>query len=1015
MKASVVIPLLQGGLYIRDCLQSLQQQSEQPAIIVVNNGSNDDGPDIVRREFPDVTLLDFARPLGFAGAVNAGIRAALTTAEPPDVVITLNQDTVVDPGWLAAMMSAFADPAVGLAGCLARFPDGQIQHAGGTLIEPLWYGRNRHSLDDPAPIHYLAGLALGMRVSMLDQIGLFDEGFFPAYYEDVDLCLRALAQGWRIELVPAATLIHHEGALQQTSPRHTSMLERQRWRLLLKHRSLAELHEIVFPAEHALLQERAAVGISDSLRAAYLQAILALPEIGRQRGWTAEEINAIRGRLIELRSEAIARERTSRITGLQQALHSHVLPYASAPAGTDERVMTESVALPPATLQNGQDQGSAEVSSRGEHPAAIAMDNKQGTDDTVVSAVTDLPQQSTNPRRPPFQPGARPPVAIVILTWNGLALTQLCLTSLRANTRDVAYRFIVVDNGSTDGTVEWLRDQPDVTLIANNENRGFAAGVNQGIAAAPPDHDVLLLNNDTEIIEESWLAHLRDVANNHPDYGIVGCLLLFPNGLLQHAGTYMPQHNFWGYQIGGGEPFIGQYPGIREVEGVTGACMYIRRDVIATIGGLDETYFSYYEDTDYCLRAMQAGFKIVCTGGARVVHHENSSTKLNNADWWRMFSHGQRVFLSKWRDYYRQRYRYGLVWHSLIAHATGYATSSREFVRELDRRGVDIRLACIFGTDYTEPPTRDPRLDQLRQRPKDMSLPQVVYSQGDAFIKNSGRYRIGFTMLESDALPADWVHQANQMDEVWVPSHFTRDVFTQSGVRRPIHIIPLGFNPNYFHPGIQGHKPTDSFVFLSVFEWIERKAPETLLRAYVSEFKRSDDVVLVLKIFNHDPRFDVHQRIHEIVNRPDAPRVVVILNQEIAEHQMGSFYRSADCFVLPTRGEGWGMPILEAMACGLPVIATDWGAQRDFFNDRLGYPLRVRQLIPAVARSPYYAGSRWADPDIDHLRYLMRYVYEHPAEAREKGAQAAAEVQQCWTWEKAVDRIIERLEAITHS
>lgn len=228
MKASVVIPLLQGGLYIRDCLQSLQQQSEQPAIIVVNNGSSDDGPDIVRREFPDVTLLDFARPLGFAGAVNAGIQAALTTVEPPDVVIALNQDTVVDPGWLAAIMSAFVDPAVGLAGCLARFPDGQIQHAGGTLIEPLWYGRNRHSIDDPAPIHYLAALALGMRVTMLDQIGLFDEGFFPAYYEDVDLCLRALAQGWRIELVPAATLIHHEGALQQTSPRHTYMLERQR-------------------------------------------------------------------------------------------------------------------------------------------------------------------------------------------------------------------------------------------------------------------------------------------------------------------------------------------------------------------------------------------------------------------------------------------------------------------------------------------------------------------------------------------------------------------------------------------------------------------------------------------------------------------------------------------------------------------------------------------------------------------------------------------------------------------
>ncbi|MGB9737379.1 MAG: glycosyl transferase [Chloroflexus aggregans] len=990
MNTKIVIPLFQGAAYIHNCLQSLQEQINLTNVIVVNNGSTDAGPTIVRETFPKVTLIDVPKQLGFAGAVNTGIRAALAEEQRPEVVIALNQDTMADPHWLEGMLVPFDDPTIGLVGSLARFPDGHIQHAGGTLIEPLWYGRNRQALTEDTPLDYLAGLALGMRVAMLEQIGLFDEAFFPAYFEDVDLCLRAKTAGWRIELADSATLVHHEGALTQQGRRHTHIIERQRWRLLLKHRSPDELHQLVFPAEQVQLHERASLGMSDVLRSAYAHALLMLPMIARQRGWSTTDTELIRTKLVALRTDAITIERKTRIAGLQAALQTHLVPVRDLSSAA-EQVSSS------ATVDNSHHLGTdMQLNS---HPA--------------TQAEPPTTQEVSVPQGKSFTPGKRPPVAIVVLTWNGLAVTQRCFASLRAKTRHVPYRLIVVDNGSTDGTVEWLRDQPDVTLIANSENRGFAAGVNQGIAAAPPDHDVLLLNNDTEIIEETWLDHLRTVANDHPDYGIVGCLLLFPNGLLQHAGTYMPQHNFWGYQIGGGEPFIGQYPGIREVEGVTGACMYIRRDVIETIGGLDETYFSYYEDTDYCLRAMQAGFKVVCTGGAKVIHHENSSTRLNNADWWRMFSHGQRVFLNKWRNYFqRQRYQRGLLWHSLIAHATGYATSSREFVRELDRRGVDVRLACIFGTDYTEPPTRDPRLDQLRNRPKDTSLPQVVYSQGDAFIKNSGRYRIGFTMLESDTLPADWVYQANQMDEVWVPSHFTRDVFMASGVRRPIHVIPLGFNPNYFHPHIQENKPANVFVFLSIFEWIERKAPELLLQAYVSEFTRSDDVVLVLKVFNHDPHFNVQQRIHELTNRSHAPRIVVLLNQEIAEHQMGGLYRSADCFVLPTRGEGWGMPILEAMACGLPVIATDWGAQREFFNDQLGYPLRVRQLIPAVARSPYYAGSRWADPDIDHLRYLMRYIYEHPAEAQAIGLRAASVVHQQWTWGHAVDRIMERLETI---
>ena len=103
------------------------------------------------------------------------------------------------------------------------------------------------------------------------------------------------------------------------------------------------------------------------------------------------------------------------------------------------------------------------------------------------------------------------------------------------------------------------------------------------------------------------------------------------------------------------------------------------------------------------------------------------------------------------------------------------------------------------------------------------------------------------------------------------------------------------------------------------------------------------------------------------------------------------------------------MPMLEAMACGLPVIATDWSAHTDFVNENNAYPLGVAKLVPAKAKCPYYAGFRWAQPDEDHLVHLLRHVYEHRGEATAKGAVASEEALAGWTWAQAAQKIKDRL------
>src|SRR5207248_1304750 len=100
------------------------------------------------------------------------------------------------------------------------------------------------------------------------------------------------------------------------------------------------------------------------------------------------------------------------------------------------------------------------------------------------------------------------------------------------------------------------------------------------------------------------------------------------------------------------------------------------------------------------------------------------------------------------------------------------------------------------------PPDEDPRIRQLKLKPKDLRLTQVVYAQGDALFKNSGRYRVAFTMLEVDGLPLDWVNLLNQMDEVWVPTPFNAQTFADSGVRRPIRVVPLAVDLAHFQPAV---------------------------------------------------------------------------------------------------------------------------------------------------------------------------------------------------------------------
>lgn len=630
-----------------------------------------------------------------------------------------------------------------------------------------------------------------------------------------------------------------------------------------------------------------------------------------------------------------------------------------------------------------------------------------------------MTETSVEPGRAPAATGgtaAGRAVTVVVLTWNGLHHTRRCLESLRRVTDLAAVQVIVVDNGSTDGTIEYLRAQPGIEVILNDANLGFVRGNNAALRTVARDRDVILLNNDTEIDDPRWVEKLRASAHADPRIGVVGCRVRqMDSPLLQHVGTFMPDFSYWGQQLAGGEADVNQFAGDRDVEGVVFACVYLKREALEKVGFLDEDYFSYYEDTDYCFKALAAGFRVVNCGAVTIAHRQHGSTTANKANFNEMFQRSRETFLAKWKPHLDSRRDLKVTWHSTFSRPVGYAMASRAIAKGLDDVGVAVSYRYLYGAGTVLPieedrgPTEDYRINVIRQREPDPEAPAIIFGQADAFAAVQARHRIGWTMLETTGVPAEWVRQCNEMDEVWVPSAFNEWTFRRSGVTRPIRVMPLGvIDTGYFNPQIRAFPVPGEFTFLSVFEWGERKAPEVLIRAFNKAFRATDRAVLLCKFVNSDPGISPRAQIARLGLDPKGGRIVFSENDYLPYYQLASLYRSSDCFVFPSRGEGWGMPILEAMACAVPVIASYWSAQQSFMTDANSYPLQVG-LTPAEAKCPYYEGFQWADPSEEHLVRLLRHVFEHPEEARAKGRRAADDVKRLWSMEASAARVREVL------
>jgi GT2 family glycosyltransferase len=583
------------------------------------------------------------------------------------------------------------------------------------------------------------------------------------------------------------------------------------------------------------------------------------------------------------------------------------------------------------------------------------------------------------------------PVDIVIPSFGDAAQVGTLVASIARTVPSGMARVIVADDCSGHEHLERLRQIDGIEIVEGRENRGFAANVNRGLRAARADRDVVVLNSDTEG-RDGWLACLQYAASQEDDVAVVGARLIYPDGRIQFAGTMRNQ--------GAPEWFDHRYrfkpedwgpagiPG--PVLAVTGACMYINRTAIERVGLFDESYPMAYEDVDWCLRAWQAGLRVMYFPVARLYHHESVTRGRELGERERQ---SQRLFWERWTGFFDDRdvrTKDGKLRVVYVTEGTGIGGGHRDVFEHLNHlldRGHEVALYTLG-----DPP------DWFELR-----APVRSYEFYDELVRDlEGLDAIKVATWWNTAVP---VWRASVLRGI--PVYFVQDIETSyypddESVRDAV---------------IDSYRP--EFRYMTISGWNRDRLREFGLEAELippgidlGTFRPRPDLErgagTVLAIGRSNPLKNLDLTI-EAWRRLDQPRPELCLfgiEPELAgeegtryvespsDEEVNRLFNEATVFIQTSIHEGFALPPLEAMATGGAVVCTDAHGNRDFCVDE------VNCLIPDATPTAVTAAlSRLlADPALrerlghEGIRTAAEYAWERRMDALEAFLLEAARV-----------------------
>lgn len=353
---------------------------------------------------------------------------------------------------------------------------------------------------------------------------------------------------------------------------------------------------------------------------------------------------------------------------------------------------------------------------------------------------------------------------------------------------------------------------------------------------------------------------------------------------------------------------------------------------------------------------------------------------------------------------------------------TGYAQAALTNVLALDASNrYDVRINCVhtIGKEpFSEGLYR--KIQALSQKEQHPNAVQIFHLIPDMHrrVDNRLKKNIGYGTFESFSPPARWVTTLNQNDAVICPSEFNRKIFLNKGVRRPIIRIPHGLDTSIWNSNVSPLFKHREFTFLFVGTWRKRKGWDLLIDAWINAFDKQDNVKLIIKTDKYDKaEREVGSRLSKSM-KDCAP--IYFEKKILSDSLMPAFYKSADCLISPTLGEGFGLPPIQSMAVDVPVIVTNFSGCTEYASSDRCTLIEPEGFLyhDSMDDIPQFSAQKWPRLRVEDIAKAMKLVVDDYDTAKVKSRKACNFVHSNFSYNNIVsyfDKMMEQVYGVNNS